>query len=50
MGLRFSPKNIYGQTAVAAPTLQLRLTVQIQRLKYKLKSRKQKLVESKSTL
>ena len=32
MGLRFSPRNIYGQTAVAAPTLQLRLTVQIQRL------------------
>ena len=43
----FSRGNIDGHTAVLAPILRLRLTVQIHTLKYKLKSSKRKY---KSTL
>ena len=47
MCLRFSLKKIYGNTA---PILRLQLTVQIQEIKYKLKSSKRKARELKSTL
>ena len=50
MLLRFLQNNIYDHTAVVAPILRLRLTVQIQRLKYKLKLSKHELLEYKSTL
>ena len=39
MCLRFSRDNIYSHTTVVALILLLRLTAQIQKLKYKLKSR-----------
>ena len=50
IGLPFSQKNIYSHTAVVAPILRLRLTVQIQKLKYKLKSLKHKSLEYSYTL
>ena len=50
MRLRFPQKSIYGHTAVGLPILRLRLTVQIQNLKYKLKSSTNKSLEYKSIL
>ena len=40
MRLRFLPRYIYGHTAVVAPILQRRLSVEIHKLKYILKSLK----------
>ena len=45
MRLQFPRKNIYSDTAVVKSILRLRLTVQIRKLKYKLKSLKHKSVE-----
>ena len=40
--LWFLPRNIYDHTAVVPPILRVRLTVKIQKLKYKVKSLKNK--------
>ena len=45
MRLQFPRKNIYSDTAVVKSILRLRLTVQIRKLKYKLKSSKHKSVK-----
>ena len=50
MRLWFSQKNIYGHTAGVVQILQLQLTVQIHKLKYKLKLSEHKSLEYKSTL
>ena len=38
--LQFSLRNIYSHTAVVAPILQLRLTIETKKLKYELKQYK----------
>ena len=50
MRLWFSQKNIYGHTAGVVQILQLQLTVQIHKLKYKLQLSEHKSLEYKSTL
>ena len=50
MCLRFLPINIYDNTAEGTPILQLQLTVQIQKLKYRKKSLKCKSSKCKSSL
>ena len=50
MSLRFLPINIYDHTAEGVPILQMQLTVQIQKLKYRKKSLKYKWLKCKSSL
>ena len=48
--LWFLPRNIYGQTAEVAVISRLRLTIQIQKLKYKMISLNSKAFKYKSSL
>lgn len=50
MRLRFLPNNIYDPAALVVPTLRLPLAVQIQELKYKVKSLIDELLKQKWNL
>ena len=50
MSLEFSLRNINGHAAAVVPILRLWLTVETEKLTYKLKPSKQKSCEYKSTL